>query len=232
MAIVTHFMVTSASGKRLALQDLETLAAHLVREGWVRFPAAILVGGVAYEPRYTDKETDGESSWEGFSNFSRWVAPHFIVPNDPTTMVYNLTQKRCAADLVWYDGSDEHAYRAALHRVPFQEQNVCLCFPNLDARLRAQRWEGAVIYALTRPALIDFVEPSGYDASRLIHRGVTLFLTLYSRFAGRFSDLANNPLRAVLERSFGPDLEMAQTLDNEKQWLRDAPDRGKNNNCN
>lgn len=212
MAIVTHFLATAASGAAFSLQNLETLAAGLLQEGFVRFPAAILVGGVAYEPRYHDKEEDtGDSSWEGFTNFSRWVAPNFIVPNDPATMISNVQRKKCAADLLWYDGVDEHAYLAALHRVPFGTQNVCLCFPDLNQQLREQGWYGAVAYALNQPAFIDFVEPSGYEASRLIHRGIAHFFTLYSLSAGRFSAIANNPLKPLLERSFDADLEMAQT---------------------
>jgi len=48
----------------------------------------------------------------------------------------------------------------------------------------------------------------------------------YSHSAGHFANLANNPLKHVLERSFGPDLEMAQTFNNDDQWLRDGRGRG------
>ncbi len=218
MTYVTYFMAAPAEGKDLSLRHLEMLATDILQEGWARLPATIFVGGVAYGPRYTDKDEDAESSWEGFTNFYRLVAPHFIVPNDPDTMAGT----RHATDLIWYDGADEHAYLEALHRVPLGKQNVCLCFLNLSPKLQPQSKRVAAIYFLTRPAFIDFVEPQGYDASRLIHRGVTFFFTL----SGHFPDLANNPLKPVLERSFGTDLEMAQTPDNYYEWLRDARGRG------
>lgn len=210
MAIATYFMAAPAPGKDLTLPDLETLAADLLQHEWVRLPGAILVGGVAYEPRYTDIDEDERTShsrWEGLANFSRWVEPHFIVPNRPGLI------ERKASDLIWYKGDEKRAYLEALHGVPFGEQTICLCFDKLAAQLKESRWGTAAICVLTQPAFIDFVEPHGYDAARLIHRGVTFFFTLSSNAAGRFPDLEDNPLKPVLERSFGIDLEMAQTPD-------------------
>ncbi len=122
---------------------------------------------------------------EAFTNFDMVVAPNFIVPNAPHIISLHGKGKACASDLVWYDGADEHAYLAALRRVPFGVQNVCLCFPNLGASLREQFWAEAAIYALTQPAFIDFVEPYGYGPSRLIHPGIAHYFTLGSAHAAR-----------------------------------------------
>lgn len=222
MTYATYFMAAPAEGKECSFHHLEMLATDLLQEGWVRLPATIFVGGVAYEPRYTPRvpyeEVEEDPFWQGLTTFGEHVAPNFIVPNAPEAMAGG----RHAADLIWYEGADEHVYLETLHRVPLEDQNVCLCFPHLSPRLQPRRQGGAAIYWLTRPALIDFVEPHGYDAARLLHRGVTLFFTL----VGHFPDLADNPLKPVLERAFGPDLEMAQTPDNYYQWRPDARSRG------
>ena len=224
MTHADYFMATPAEGKECSFSHLERLATDLLQGGWVRLPARIFVGGVAYGPRYTPRvpyeDLDEDPFWQGFTAFYKLVAPNFIVPNAPEAM----TGADHAPGLIWYEGADEHAYLETLHRVPFGEHNVCLGFPNLSPHLQPRRQGGVAIYLLTRPALIDFVEPQGYDAARLIHRGVTLFFTL----VGHFSDLANNPLKPVLERAFGTDLEMAQTPDTYYQWRRDVRSRGEN----
>jgi hypothetical protein len=42
---------------------------------------------------------------------------------------------------------------------------------------------------------------------------MTGYLTLASRALGGFADFAYNPLQPILERSFGPDIDMKQTGD-------------------
>ena len=73
--------------------------------------------------------------------------------------------------------------------------------------------EGAALYLLSRPFPLDFMDVLTTDALPLIDYEVTDYFTLASSALGRFADLAHNPLQPILERSFGPDLDMKQTGD-------------------
>lgn len=218
MAIVTHFLAAPAPRKALSVYDLELLVEELLQEELLHLPGAIYVGGVGYEPRFDDPawydDDDKEEKMFGaLSAFEAEVNEHnYIVANDPIHMIARAKREQNGS---WYTSEEKQAFLEALHRTPFGQQNVCLCFPHLGPQLQTllQYWDGAAIYALTQPAFIDFVEPNGYGSSRLLERGLAHFFTMVSLRAAGYPDLVNNPLTPALRRCFGADLALAQTWD-------------------
>jgi len=167
------------------------------------------VGEAQNEPR--------EEEWEAATaNKTLIQASEYIIPNAPENMIrlaeHMAEQKGTIAQTLLYSGKDETTFRKALHSLPFETKDCCICFRRLNAYLTNCGWYGAAIYTLTRPFAADFMDIIDTSASPLIHYETTSYFTLASLSGGQFPDLANNPLKPILERYFGPDLDMKQTL--------------------
>ncbi|MDQ2903643.1 MAG: hypothetical protein ABI456_04450 [Ktedonobacteraceae bacterium] len=213
MAALTFFLATSPSKKTLSLNEMETLLLALLHDRHISLPAAIFVGAARNEARGEELETARK---EG----TYPQAGHSIIPNGPGSMlsvVEALTEgQEMALETLWYYGDNEAAFVEALRRLPLRERDVCFCFPSLDHELsEATRWadEGAVLYALTRPFPIDFMDTFSADAAPVIDYPVSDYFTLSSFSGGGFPHSADHPLKPLLQQCFGPDLEMKQTRD-------------------
>jgi hypothetical protein len=221
MAAITFFLATSSTQKRRGLDELISFTRDLLDAGHVRLPAAIFTGEAS-----NSNEQHGENDRLAANEGRLSDASYRIIPNDPFSML-RLTQELAdapeaerSARGVWYVGQDEPAFLAALHQVRLREHDICVCFPALSPALSpalAQDcgWdEGAAIYLLRRPFPLDFPDVLlPRQTLPLIDYQVADFFTLTSSVSGRFPDTATNPLRPMLQRYFGPDLDMKQTVD-------------------
>lgn len=207
MACVTYFIATSSSGKELSKEELSAFINDLLEDEFVFLPAAILVGEARNEVRTDEDDTtivpvnlDGRQ---------------YIIPNAPDNMLYVVEkfseEDYPSADTLWFYGDDEQAFFEALDHMPFQEKDICICFPYLDENLQYHWNKGAAIYALTRPFATDFIDPIGTEACPLIDYDVAQFFALCSHYGGTFPSVIDNPLHPLFLRYFGPDLEMQQT---------------------
>jgi hypothetical protein len=210
MAALTFFLATSPTKKHLSRDDVESLIVELLHEGHVKLPAAIFVGEALNEPR-------GEQFDLAAKEKTLPQASQFIIPNAPENMLNiarNMAErKKGSADTLWWFGEDETAFLEAFRSVPYREKDLCVCFPFLSDYLYDEcGWNGgAVIYILTRPFFIDFMDVFDTTARPLIDYQVFDFFTLSSLCGGSFSDTVQHPLKSILEQVFGKDLDMQQT---------------------
>lgn len=127
-------------------------------------------------------------------------------------MIQFTERERFSLETFWAYEKKKRALLKALHRIPFEEQNICICFPYPGLPLLRGHWAGAAIYVLTHPAFIDFCHPTTYEPIRLIDREISCFFTLASYRGGRFaSEEVRDVLQPMLEKYFGDDVEMAET---------------------
>lgn len=212
MSLFTFFLATSQAQKRLTRDEIESLILALLHEKHLLFPSAIFVGEARNEVR-------GEAFDTAVKEGTLLDAAHVIIPNDPMAML-DLTKDLAKGgespiETLWYYGNDEIAFREALRRLPLRERDACFCFPSLSHYLAEECgwYEGAVIYVLARPFPLDFMHVLFTTALPLIDYPVSDCLTFSSRIGGGFPNLESNPLRQILQRYFGPDLEMKETAD-------------------
>ena len=208
MAALTYFIATSHVAKRLSFEELESFVLDLLREQHLYLPAAIFVGEARNELRGNAYDVTSKTN-------DIFRASECIIPNAPDAMLH-LTKKMAEgkvlyADTFWFFGDDERAFGEALRRIPFTEKDCCICFPYLNQNLSDCGWYGAAIYVLRHPFFIDFMDVFDITALPLIHYNVSHFFTLSSLVGGGFPDKVYNPLRPILERYFGPELDMKQT---------------------
>jgi hypothetical protein len=215
MAALTFFLATSPSKKNLTRDEIEFLLLDLLHEQHILLPVAIFVGRARTEVRGDKYKTAAK---EG----RLLQASHYIIPNEPEIMlnlVEDITQEKTySPETLWYHGDNEAAFVKALHRAPLRERDGCFCFPFLSQYLADYcGWDrGAVLYTLAHPFRIDFMNILDTTALPLIDYPVSDFFTLSSFCASGFPDTADNPLKPILQRFFGFDLDMKQTAD---LWL-------------
>lgn len=211
MAVVTYFLATSPSKKRLTIDEIESLILELLHEEHLFLPAAILVGSARNEVR-------GEAFYKASKEGNYLRADQYIIPNAPGSMVALATdtieEQKPAPETLWYYGDDEAAFIDALRSVPLRERDICFCFPYLsDYLVDSCDWDwGAALYALTQPLPIDFIDAFYATPAPLIDYNASDFFALSSSVGGLFPDFRNNPLKPILQRAFGPDLDMEQTI--------------------
>ncbi|HEY7419539.1 MAG TPA: hypothetical protein VH593_30435 [Ktedonobacteraceae bacterium] len=212
MAAFTFFLATSSTKKMLTREEIEALLLELLREQHVLLPAAILVGKAHSEVRGNEFAT-------AMKKGTLLQASHYIIPNAPESMLQLVEaiveEKKMSPETLWYYGDDEATFVEALRRAPLRERDICFCFPFLSHYLSdACGWDqGAILYTLTHPFPVDFIDILGTAALPLIDYHVSDFFTLSSSCLGSFPDTANNPLKPILQHFFGPDLDMKQTDD-------------------
>lgn len=208
MAALTFFIATATSPKRFSREDLETFILKLLHEEHVCLPAVIFVGPA--RNALCDENIDAVNE-----DAKLFRPSEYVIPNAPETMLglaeYIVQGKWKSAETLWYFGDNEPAFKEALRRVPFEEKDCCICFPCLNQYLSNCAWFGAAIYVLTQPFSIDFMDVFDTTARPLLDYPTAHFFTLASFRGGAFSDVANNPLKPLLERYFGPELDMRQT---------------------
>jgi hypothetical protein len=203
MAIHTHFIAASASGKPFHFQKLQSFLRDLLREDIVRMPVALFVG---------DAQNDPQGAFWGSK-----YASHAIVPNSPGSMLELGEEEEFPIETFRYYGEEEELFFATLQAVPFAEKNCCICFDTLGLQWSEESWEGAVIYILVRPMLIHF--PNSFGSPSLctpIHHGLDHFFIMYSSTGALVENAFTTlkPLIApVLERYFGSDLIMEQAME-------------------
>lgn len=210
MAALTFFIATSSSPKRFSTEELESFIQELLHEQYVHLPVAIFVGPARNALRNEDLDAVNEDA--------RLFRPtEYIIPNAPETMLRLVDEfaqgRKEPSETLWYYGDDELAFRDALHHVPFAETDCCICFRRLNHYLSDCGWYGAVIYILTRPFPVDFMDVVDTIADPLLSYPTAYFFTLASFSGGSFPDATNNPLKRLLTSYFGPELDMKQTWD-------------------
>ncbi|GHO89159.1 hypothetical protein [Dictyobacter formicarum] len=210
MAALTFFLATSPSKNKLTEKEIEALILALLREQHIRLPAAIFVGSAQNEVR-------GEAYDRAAHGGMLIQASQHVIPNAPETMLRLarnvIDGKEKHAETLWYCGDDVSAFLQALHRLPWREKDVCFCFPFLsDALSHDCGWDcGAVLYALTQPYVIDFMDVLDTTAHPLINYPASYFFTLSSFCAGGFSNEEHNPLEPLLQRYWSFNLDLKQT---------------------
>ncbi|GLV59785.1 hypothetical protein KDH_66090 [Dictyobacter sp. S3.2.2.5] len=182
----------------------------LLKEQHICSPAAIFVGNAQNEAR-------GEAYDQAAREGTLVQASQHIIPNAPESML-RLTRdvidgKEQHAETLWYCGDDVAAFLQALRQLPLREKDICVCFPFLSNALAHDcGWDkGAVLYALTQPYVIDFMDVLDTTARPLIDYPVSDFFTLSSFCAGGFSDEEHNALEPLLQRYWSFDLDLKQT---------------------
>jgi hypothetical protein len=185
MAILAHLVATSASEKKLNSTELVAFVGDLFRTGICMLPATILVGQACTLPYY----------WGGSDD-------HYITPNAPGFML-SMEDADFPQDLIWYYGTDKAEFQMALLRAPLEEKDCCISFPH-----EWNGWDGAVIYALKQPFLLDL---RGHGNTS-IHRSVSSCFTLFSTIGGGV-EIQSTPLQTILTHYFGPDLLLEEAID-------------------
>lgn len=199
MAILSYLIATSPLQQAVEKQRLEAFIWELFRHQLLTFPSAIFVG----EARHEVDPSEYDYCWE------------YIVPNGPDSMLNvmeTLVEEEKTSSpqpYVWYVGSDEQAFKQAFDRIPFGEQDCCLCFTANQEQLAG--WQGAVIYVLTHPFPMEFMDPIHPEYRSLLEQPLAHYFSLYNP-RGLWLERNTNPLEALLEAYFGSDLILAQSV--------------------
>ncbi len=199
MAILSYLIAASPLQKSVDRQKLEAVIGELLHEQLLAFPIAIFVG----EARNDVDSGEDDHCWE------------YIIPNRPDSMLNvmeNLLEGNVGLSVpphVWYYGDDETAFKRIFEIIPFGEQDCCLCFAANQAQLAG--WDGAVIYALTHPFPMEFMDPIHSEYKQLLKQPFAHYLSLYCS-RGLWMEKDENPLKPVLQSYFGSDMILAQSV--------------------
>lgn len=199
MAILSYVIAASPLQKSVDRRKLEAFIWELFHEQFLTFPSAIFVG----EARNNVDPVENEHCWE------------YIVPNQPDSML-NVMKTLLKGDVAlpiqqyaWYIGNDEMVFKQLFDCIPFGEQDCCLCFAANQARLSG--WEGAVIYVLTHPVPMKFMDPIHSEYRLLLEQPLTHYFSLYCP-RGLWVERDDNSLKLLLETYFGSDLILVQSV--------------------
>ncbi|MBA2284872.1 MAG: hypothetical protein H0W02_05275 [Ktedonobacteraceae bacterium] len=198
MGLFVHFVATPVSGKTLRFHEFESFILELLHQHIAMMPVAIYVGEAHNDP-------DG-------AYFGSSFASSYIVPNSPGSMLGLGTKDYPPSAITWYAGEDEMALRDALHRLPYGEKDLCLCFDSPYRESYRRGNDGVVIYFLTHSFPIDFLDTCGFDGFTSIHQNVAQFFCFYSS-GGTSASRMRALLEPILEHYFGSDLLMEEALD-------------------
>ena len=185
MAILAHLVATSHSEKKVCSHELIAFINELFNAGVCALPAAILVGQARSLPYY----------W-GDSNDSS------ITPNAPGFML-SMEDTDFPQDLIWYYGTDKIAFQVAISQALCEKRDCCMSFPH-----GWNGWDGAVIYALEQPFLLNLRGARNVA----IHRYVTCCFTLFSMIGGG-GEVLNTSLQTILANYFGADFLLEEVID-------------------
>lgn len=209
MAILSYMIAASPLQKAVDKQQLEAFIWELFHQQLLTFPFAIFVG----EARNDVDPMNDNYCWE------------YIVPNGPDSMLnvmetLLLEKKKTLVPqpYVWYIGSNEQTFKQVFDRVPFGEQDCCLCFTANQERLPGR--EGAVIYVLTHPFPMEFMDPIHPEYRSLLEQPLAHYFSLYNP-RGLWIESNANPLEALLKAYFGSDLILVQSTSPDSPFWSD-----------
>ncbi len=206
MAVITDFIATSAEKKEINIGDFSTFLSTLLHEFHFPLPAAILVGEA--------KNTTPNTYWFGANE-------NYITPNSPGNML-EVKEADFPQELIWYYGDNETKFFEALRTMPVGKEDCCISFPVPPGKLIAQRegrkeyedtridgWDGAVIYLLKQPMMLDWPDEAIWKGNTTFDRSVQHFFCFHSVSGGGGISM---PLQSLLTSYFGPDLVMGTVL--------------------
>lgn len=204
MAVLVDFIATPASKKVLGVNEIFEFVKSLLHELHFPLPAAILIGEA--------KNTDHNNYWLGPNE-------SYITPNSPGSML-ELRAPEFPQELIWYYGDDETAFFQTLRAIPLGEKDCCISFPAPQGKLLARweggasyedtsidGWDGATIYLLTCPFLLDWPSEAIWKGNTSFDRSVQHFFSFHSLTGG---GIVSESLQMLLASYFGPDLLMGE----------------------
>jgi hypothetical protein len=127
-----------------------------------------------------------------------------------------------AVATLWYDGDNEATFCEALHRVPFGEKDICVCFDLVPKSISNQSpysrsGDGVVVYALARPFPVQYEARSRRVAAEavrkhLFQRDLAHYVVFYTSVGSHIPDVKPR-LQSLLARYFGADLLLEEVVE-------------------